>query len=153
MGIRCTRSTGTLAVTIEALEKVRGEHRVYNPEVEGDHEYFVGEAGVRAHNMSPCGPITDPSQLLGPGRSLVRTGGNYETYYGAMSPDDFAALGRTGRMPATSETFISPTRAFSESYKGILVRFQLAEGTTARLTGIGVRAHGVKSARLLPNLP
>ena len=70
-----------------------------------------------------------------------------------MSPDDFAALGRTGRMPATSETFISPTQAFSESYKGILVRFQLAEGTTARLTEIGVRAHGVKSARLLPNLP
>ena len=38
------------AVTIEALEKVRGVHRVYNLEVEGDHEYLVGEAGVRAHN-------------------------------------------------------------------------------------------------------
>ena len=38
------------AVAVEALEKVRGEHRVYNLEVEGDHEYLVGEAGVRAHN-------------------------------------------------------------------------------------------------------
>ena len=38
------------AVTVEALEKVRGVHRVYNLEVEGDHEYLVGEAGVRAHN-------------------------------------------------------------------------------------------------------
>ncbi len=38
------------AVTVESLEKVRGVHRVYNLEVEGDHEYLVGEAGVRAHN-------------------------------------------------------------------------------------------------------
>ncbi|MEM1025990.1 MAG: Hint domain-containing protein [Myxococcota bacterium] len=38
------------AVTVEALEKVRGVHRVYNLEVEGDHEYLVGEWGVRAHN-------------------------------------------------------------------------------------------------------
>ncbi len=38
------------AVTVEALEKVRGVHRVYNLEVEGDHEYLVGEAEVRAHN-------------------------------------------------------------------------------------------------------
>ena len=42
------------AVTVEALEKVRGVHRVYNLEVEGDHEYLVGEAGVRAHNNG-CG--------------------------------------------------------------------------------------------------
>ena len=38
------------AVTVEALEKVRSEHRVYNLEVEGNHEYLVGETGVRAHN-------------------------------------------------------------------------------------------------------
>jgi RHS repeat-associated protein len=38
------------AVTVEALEKVRGVHRVYNLEVDGDHEYLVGEAGIRAHN-------------------------------------------------------------------------------------------------------
>ena len=45
------------AVTVEALEKVRGEHRVYNLEVEGDHEYLVGEAGVRAHNQSACSSL------------------------------------------------------------------------------------------------
>ena len=42
------------AVSVEALEKVRGLHRVYNLEVEGAHEYLVGEAGVRAHNTE-CG--------------------------------------------------------------------------------------------------
>ena len=48
------------AVTVEALEKVRGVHRVYNLEVEGDHEYLVGEAGVRAHNT-----CTFANQLAG----------------------------------------------------------------------------------------
>ena len=43
------------AVGVEALEKVRGEYRVFNLEVERAHEYLVGEAGVRAHNTSPCG--------------------------------------------------------------------------------------------------
>ena len=38
------------AVSVEALEKVRGLHRVYNLEVEGDHEYLVGDAQIRAHN-------------------------------------------------------------------------------------------------------
>ncbi|MGF1507935.1 MAG: RHS repeat-associated core domain-containing protein [Myxococcota bacterium] len=47
------------AVTVEALEKVRGVHRVYNLEVEGDHEYLVGEAGVRAHNTCPDLPSLD----------------------------------------------------------------------------------------------
>ena len=51
------------AVSVEALEKVRGLHRVYNLEVEGDHEYLVcvqrrlaypaeeGSAGVRARSL------------------------------------------------------------------------------------------------------
>ena len=34
------------AVRVEALEKVRGLHRVFNLEVEGAHEYLVGEAGT-----------------------------------------------------------------------------------------------------------
>ena len=52
------------AVSVEALEKVRGAHRVYNLEVEGDHEYLVGEAGVRAHNAG-CGG-DEIADALGP---------------------------------------------------------------------------------------
>ena len=70
-----------------------------------------------------------------------------------MSKQDFAEFSRTGRMRGTTETFTSPTQAFSESYQGILVRFQLEKGTIGRLREIGVRAHGGKSARLLPDLP
>jgi hypothetical protein len=43
--------------------------------------------------------------------------------------------------------------SFSESYQGVLVRFQTAAGTTDALMEIGVRAHGTKSAELLPGLP
>ncbi len=38
------------AVTIAALERVRGHRQVFNLEVEGDHEFLVGDSGVRAHN-------------------------------------------------------------------------------------------------------
>ena len=52
------------AVTVEALEKVRGVLRVYNLEVDADHEYLVGEAGVRAHNACPGVRNTTPSPAL-----------------------------------------------------------------------------------------
>ena len=48
VGERLQTSEG--AVTAEALEKIRGVHRVYNLEVERDHEYVIGKIGLRAHN-------------------------------------------------------------------------------------------------------
>ena len=42
-------------------------------------------------------------------------------FYRTMSKEDFAVLQKTGRMPGTTETTISPTREFSENYEGILV--------------------------------
>jgi len=62
-----------------------------------------------------------------------------EKYYRAMSQADFAVFEKTRRLPATSETFISPTRAFSESYEGVLVEFQLRPGTAGALRAVGVR--------------
>ena len=79
------------AVSVEALEKVRGLHRVYNLEVEGDHEYLVGEAGIRAHNQSAC----DPSRLLS-ARASAPGGGGPNIVYRALNADDLAAV-RAGR--------------------------------------------------------
>ena len=53
--------TAAGAVSVEALEKVRGTFRVYNLEVEGDHEFLVGDALVRAHNKAEM--ILDEPQL------------------------------------------------------------------------------------------
>jgi hypothetical protein len=55
-----------------------------------------------------------------------------------MSKEHFKALKQTGRLPATGETFISPTRAFSARYDGVLVQFRLQPGTTAKLAEHGV---------------
>lgn len=38
---------------MEALERVGGWRRVYNLEVERDHEYVFGEDDLRAHHSNP----------------------------------------------------------------------------------------------------
>lgn len=60
-------------------------------------------------------------------------------YYRAMSSEDFEIFQKTGKIPATGETFISPTQAYSEKYEGVLVKFKVESGTTDELLKIGVR--------------
>jgi hypothetical protein len=47
------------ALRIHALERVRDPQPVYNLQVEGDHEFLVGELGLRAHNCAkrPAKPL------------------------------------------------------------------------------------------------
>lgn len=45
----------------------------------------------------------------------------------------------TGRLPATTETFISPSAAYAARYDGVTVQFTVRPGTTKSLAGIGVR--------------
>jgi RHS repeat-associated protein len=46
----CLRTSSGLAVTVESLALKAGEHRVYNLEVEQEHQFYVGEGGVLVHN-------------------------------------------------------------------------------------------------------
>ena len=48
VGERLQTEKGALAVA--SLERERGLQRVYNIEVEGEHEYLIGDAGLRVHN-------------------------------------------------------------------------------------------------------
>lgn len=77
----------------------------------------------------------------------------YETMFRTLSPEHYDEFLRTGRMPGTTETFTSPTRAFSDAYDGVLIEFQLKPGTLDRLREMGVRAHGKRNAALMPDLP
>ena len=61
-----------------------------------------------------------------------------EVYYRTMSQSDYDYLRMTGELPATGETFISPTKAFSSDYDGVMVRFELNNGTTSMLEKIGL---------------
>ena len=51
---------------------------------------------------------------------------------------DYDYLRMTGELPATNETFISPTYSFSSDYDGITVEFELKKETTNSLLEIGV---------------
>jgi YD repeat-containing protein len=76
VGERLQRVDGVAIVA--GVERITGVHRVYNVEVEGDHEYLVGAMGVRAHNTYP----NDPS------RAPVKTDGGYwvEADPGTLKP-------------------------------------------------------------------
>jgi RHS repeat-associated protein len=116
----------------------------------------VGLSGGLSLYAFPSNPFAywDPYGLTAdPCGTAVPVEGQHEYYYRAMSRADYETFLATGRMPGTTETFISPTLRFSQSYNGVLVKFQLAGGTTDALRAIGVRAHGRKSAALLPDLP
>jgi len=70
-----------------------------------------------------------------------------------MSQEHYDQLMNTGQLPATSETFISPTKAFASNYDGVLVQFNMQAGTTDALAGIGVRDSSRLTAQQWGNLP
>ncbi|MCL1792146.1 MAG: hypothetical protein FWG40_12550 [Peptococcaceae bacterium] len=80
-------------------------------------------------------------------------GSGNETFYRAMSETDYQSLLKTGKLPSTSETFISPSRAYASQYDGILVRFNVKSGTTSSLKSIGVRDTSNLTTRVYGNMP
>jgi len=70
-----------------------------------------------------------------------------------MSQEQLDELQATGRLPATGETFTSPTRQFSEDYNGRVVEIRVQPGTTAQLAAIGVRDQSAIVAAAYPNMP
>jgi len=49
----------------------------------------------------------------------------------------------TGQIPATGETFISPSLEYASTYDGVTVQFNVQPGTIDSLLGIGVRNAGL----------
>jgi hypothetical protein len=70
------------------------------------------------------------------GASDIKAG---ETFYRAMSKADYETFLKTGNIPATGETFISPTKDFAANYDGVLLEINTKEGTLNQLKQIGVR--------------
>ena len=42
------------SASVASVRPEPGRYRVFNLEVEAEHEYYVSQAGVRAHNTCPC---------------------------------------------------------------------------------------------------
>ena len=76
----------------------------------------------------------------------------YEVYYRTMSLKNYESFKKTGKIPATGETTISPTQGFSEGYDGVLVKFKVKKGTTDKLIDIGVRDGSPILADKFPNM-
>ena len=72
-----------------------------------------------------------------------------------MSQSDYDYLRITGELPSTGETFISPTKFFSNNYNGVMVRFELDSGTTSALEKIGLSNgdRAILAKTIYPHMP
>ena len=93
-------------------------------------------------------PVVNNQQIL-----MEESGSSSEVFYRTMSQADYDYLRMTGELPATSETFISPTYTFSSNYDGVIVKFELRNGTTNSLLEIGVGNNADQAIRDYGVLP
>jgi hypothetical protein len=56
-----------------------------------------------------------------------------------MSEADYELLLSTVQIPATGETFISPSLEYAQQYNGVTVQLNVQAGTQDALMGMGVR--------------
>lgn len=72
---------------------------------------------------------------------------------GTMTKEDYAELQATGRVPATNETFISPSGEYASKYSGVTVRFSVRAGTSDALAGLGVPDSSALTGAMYPDMP
>ncbi|CDG95453.1 Complete genome; segment 11/17 [Xenorhabdus bovienii str. puntauvense] len=126
--------------------------RYYNPETA---QYLLPDPIGLLGGVNPYGYVHNPANWIDPYGLAGEVGnkGDFESYYRSMSPSHYEHLTKTGQLKPTSETFLSPTLGFSESYTGTLVRFDLNPGTTKALEQIGVRDTSLVTRDLYPDMP
>lgn len=84
-------------------------------------------------------PTSRSSNPLSP--VLDRDGFGNEIMYRTMSEQQYQTFLRTGKMPHTTETSISPSQAYSSKYDGVTVKITTKPGTSAQLQEIGIAAN------------
>ncbi|AUX27987.1 MULTISPECIES: PAAR-like domain-containing protein [Sorangium] len=111
--------------------------------------------GARLFAFDGCPTMeVDPWGLkTGGAKGRASAGDESELFYRTMSKEHYETLKATGRMPGTTETTISPTQSFSESYNGVLVEFKMKPGTRAALEAIGVRDVSALTTEAYPDMP
>ena len=107
------------------------------------------DVGTGIASGASC-PLPNPAPLLSDGASESAS----ETFYRTMSQAHYDELMATGRLPATSETFISPSLEYAQQYETLVSRCSLicSQVLTNSLLNIGVRGPGL-SGPLYDGLP
>ena len=75
------------------------------------------------------------------------------TLYRTMSNADYNELVSTGKLPAGTETFVSPNASYASSYDGITVKFSIKNRTLNWLKKIGVRDTSALVSNMYPSMP
>lgn len=94
-------------------------------------------------------PVTQSKNPLSPVQQYDAYGN--EIVYKTMSPEQFKQFERTGIMPATTETSVSPVLKYSSKYNGITVKIVVKPGTFSQLEKIGISANKPASTQF-PNM-
>ncbi|AJQ94186.1 hypothetical protein [Gynuella sunshinyii] len=137
-----------LGETGEVIADTRGQRWF---DVDNEAALTVKELEGRVPNKNTIGiPVTHSPNRVSPVLDFDAHGN--EILYRTMSPADFAKMQRTGQVPATGETFVSPLEAYSAGYDGTLVRITVKKGTMDQLQTIGVSGNPGTS-KLFPDLP
>ncbi|QQJ96021.1 hemagglutinin repeat-containing protein [Burkholderia ambifaria] len=105
------------------------------------------EASTVSNNVGV--PVWKSPNPLSPVQEVDAYGN--QIFYRSMSEEQFAYLERTGQLPPTTETSISPVQSYSSKYDGVTVKFTVAPGTSEQLQGIGIAANP-PAATQLPGL-
>ena len=94
-------------------------------------------------------PVTQSKNPLSPVQQYDAYGN--EIVYRTMSPEQFKQFERTGIMPATTETSVSPVLSYSSKYDGVTVKIVVKSGTFSELEKIGIAANKPASTQF-PNM-
>lgn len=134
-------ATGQLAA-VESLRLKPGQHRVYNLEVEHEHQFYVGEAGVLVHNAVQFkrwrrGDAIDKPLANGaePSWGTVQSAILEEPIRAARNTSEFSAanLSRMNQM-GRHRSITTHGRASGRAGNSITSFHSERESTTARLT-------------------
>ncbi len=131
IGEQIRRLDGGYGVVV-ALQHIFGVAVRYNLTVQDDHTYAVGADQWVAHNT--C---------------------ENSTFYRTMSQEHYDSLVENGKLSATGETFITPSKeyAMSGKYDGVTVQFAMKPGALEELEQIGVRDNSSIVRSAYPNMP
>ncbi|WP_239327087.1 VENN motif pre-toxin domain-containing protein, partial [Snodgrassella gandavensis] len=94
-------------------------------------------------------PVTKAKNPLNPVQQYDAYGN--EIVYRTMSQEHYEQFLNTGKLPATTETSVSPVLGYSSKYDGVTIKIAVKPGTFSKLEEIGIAANSA-TVKEFPNM-